>query len=282
MRFLFYLNGPKTLRLLLVWVMVMPVFAMQQPPNVRMHLMGESGAGLYEPLYATFSVQNNTGEVIQFDLGLNWKDAFEFSITSPDGTVHETGRLQSDGFGARGLVSISPGQTYSQRLLLNEWYDFPTPGTYGVRLTTNLVFQTAKGSSVPATAPDAITVSVSDKNDQRLRDLCAELTIKALSEDPPQDAQSDSAIALSHIRNPIVLPFLQQILESGSSVASEAAKGLSRLGSSGGTEAIDVLNASLGHADEELTSYIVSALLKALNTTTDETIKSQINRHLQP
>ena len=92
-----------------------------------MQLTGESGAGLFDPLYAIFSVQNNTGEVIQLDLGLDRKEAFEFSITSPDGAVHQTGKLQHDpdgGFGAIGNVSIAPGQTYSQRLLLNEWYDF--------------------------------------------------------------------------------------------------------------------------------------------------------------
>src|SRR5262245_54380473 len=123
-----------------------PVFAIEETPNVRMQLTGEAGAGLFEPVYATFSVQNNTNTPLQFDLGLNAKDVFAFSVTSPDGRVHQTCKLQYDPDGALGtvgFVSVAPGQTYSQRLLLNEWYDFPSPGTYTVRLMTNLEFQPA-------------------------------------------------------------------------------------------------------------------------------------------
>jgi hypothetical protein len=117
-----------------------------------MQLTGESGAGLFEPLYATFSVENNTSKAIQFDLGLNRKDVFALSITLPDGTVHQTDTLQHDpdgGFGAIGYVSIAPGRTYSQRLLLNEWYDFPTSGTYTVRLITNLASKPRARSRLP-------------------------------------------------------------------------------------------------------------------------------------
>lgn len=246
-----------------------PVFAIEQTPNVRMQWTGESGAGLFEPVYATFSVENNTTKAIQFDLGLNRKDAFEFSITSPDGAIHQTGKLQHDpdgAFGAIGNVSIAPGQTYSQRLLLNEWYDFPTSGTYTVRLTTNLAFQ----------APDPITVTIGAKNEQHLRDLCSALATQALSYIPPHEEQSDAALALSHIRDPIAVPFLQQILESGSSAAQDAAEGLGRIGSSGHAPAIDVLNTSLGRADVERRSYIVGALLHAHHRTTNEDIKSRI------
>src|SRR5215471_15181880 len=128
-RLIFYLNGPKTLRLFLVWAAVIcsyrPVFAIAQTPNVRMQLTGEAGAGLFEPLYATFSVQNNTNVAVQLDLGPNRKDTFELSITSPDGATHQTGKLNQGELAANGNVLIAPRQTYSQRLLLNEWYDFP-------------------------------------------------------------------------------------------------------------------------------------------------------------
>lgn len=83
-------------------------------------------------------------------------------------------------------------------------------------------------------------------------------------------------LALSNILDPIALPFLQQILESGSSAAKDAAEGLGRLGRSGHSAAFDVLAASLGRAEVERRSFIVGALLHAHGRTTNEDVKSRI------
>ena len=107
-----------------------PVFAIEETPNVRMQLTGEAGAGLYEPV-------------------------------SPEGVVHPPSKLQYDPdvVGLIGFVSVAPGETYSQRLLLNEWYDFSTPGTYTVQLITHL----------PYGDPSPIMFTIGAKNEQHLR-----------------------------------------------------------------------------------------------------------------
>lgn len=263
-------STPYCLKLFVIGILIISGYeplSGQQQQDVRMQLIGESPTGLFEPVYATFTVENHRNTPIQFDLGLNRKDVFTLSITLPDGSVHQTDKIPYEPeLGANGRISVAPGQVYSQRLLLNEWYDFPAPRTYTVRLMTNLEFQPA----------DPITVTIGARDDQHLRDLCAVLATKALSYIPPQEEQSEAALALSHIRDPMVVPFLQQVLESGSSAAADAAEGLGRIASSGHGPAIDVLNASLGRADEERRSYVMRALFHAHDRTNNEEIKSRI------
>jgi hypothetical protein len=162
-------------------------FAAQGETGMCVSFLAESPqVGLFEPVFAKFSIQNNSNEPIKFDLGLNKKAAFEFSIDTPDGKrlrSHPFEQLPDGGLGAKGNVTLSPGETYTQRLLLNEWYDFPNAGTYTVALSVNFRLQTMTDRQIGSTAPDPIAITVGEKNENRLRDICADLTTKALVED---------------------------------------------------------------------------------------------------
>jgi hypothetical protein len=252
----------------------------QEPVGIRTTLAADNSAvGLFEPVYAIFSVRNNLDQEIRFDLGLNRKAAFDFSVNAESGQVLRptvTERGPDEGFGTKGTISLSPGATYTQRLLLNEWYDFPAPGSYSIALSSELPFQTATGRLMRAAAPAPISIRIGERNEHRLRDICAALTTKVLTSVASGQAENDAALALSHINDPIAIPFLRQILESGSSAGLVAAEGLSRIGALGHADAIDVLIASLSKADADRKSYIVSALTKTLRTTSDARIKSRI------
>jgi PBS lyase HEAT-like repeat len=255
-------------------------FGSPQEAKVHITVKAESSeASLFEPLYAVLSVQNNLDEEIGFDLGLNGKAVFEFSITMPDGRSLRTGTLEQrpgGEFGLSGKVALPQGRAYTQRLLLNEWYDFPTPGEYTVRLNANLAFWTPGGRQMQAAEPSAITVLVGQKDENRLRELCSDLTRRALASVPPHEAETEAALALSHIGDPIAIPFLRQVLENGWIIDRYAAEGLGRLGSRGNIEAIDTLVASRAQADIERRSYITGALIKANSVTKDAKVKLRV------
>jgi HEAT repeat protein len=101
-----------------------------------------------------------------------------------------------------------------------------------------------------------------------------------LSKISPGYTELDAAVALSHIKDPVAIPFLQQMLESGTTVDRYAAEGLGRIGTMGQQDAIDVLIASLAKANVDRRSYITSALRNAEKTTSDEKIKFRIKAAL--
>jgi hypothetical protein len=90
---------------------------------------------LGEPLIVDFSAENGSGTSAVLDLGLDREGGFSFDISAPDGhSVHVSAPLQ-EGASVQvrvGQFSISPGETYRQRLWLSKWYSFNKPGVYDV------------------------------------------------------------------------------------------------------------------------------------------------------
>jgi hypothetical protein len=85
---------------------------------------------LHEPVVMTFSVRNATPADVHLDLGQDRKGGFLLSVTRPDGVKIELQPYSRDGISLAGRVSVGPGQSFTQNIVLNEWYDFQTPGRY--------------------------------------------------------------------------------------------------------------------------------------------------------
>ena len=125
---------------------------------------------LHEPVYVEFSVHNGSDEPVQFDLGLKRKTAFEFTVTEPNGKTTGRLHLRQAGFGASGHVSLPPGRTYTQKLVLNEWYEFPGPGDY--RVQAMLVGSSGTRSGATASSPSQeLDVHVGPRSPQHLVSL---------------------------------------------------------------------------------------------------------------
>src|SRR5688572_9703201 len=111
----------------------------QQLRSLRVELTAEESTyALRAPVYAVVSVENGLNEAIEFDFGRNSKSSFAFSLTLPDGRLIDVAYPSGDG-GLSMITprSLAPGETYKQRLLLNEWYDFSAPGAYTIQLKTD-------------------------------------------------------------------------------------------------------------------------------------------------
>jgi len=95
----------------------------------------ESKVSLHEPVYIQFSIHNGLDEDVRFDMGLDGKHNLEFSVKKPDGSLI---RIPPKPYPS--VVSsnpaerapLAPGRTFTKTMLLNEWYQFPTPGRYVV------------------------------------------------------------------------------------------------------------------------------------------------------
>src|SRR6266481_4427971 len=75
-----------------------------------------------EPIFVQLTVKNQLAAPISFDLGLNRKSNIRFSIMDESGRSFESQKSSDQGFGRIGRITLQAGQTYTQSLLLNEWY----------------------------------------------------------------------------------------------------------------------------------------------------------------
>ena len=250
----------------------------QQRRSVRVELAAEERTySLRVPIYAVLSVQNGLSEAIEFDFGRNSKSSFAFSLTLPDGRLIDVAYPRGDG----GLSMITPrslasGETYKQRLLLNEWYDFSAPGTYTIQLKTDASFQTATGRIAEPQPIEKIVVRIGPRDDGQVGRVCRDLLALALADGPGRE-RMEAAEALSRIQDPVAIPYLKQILEKGVSVQHYGIQGLARIGN---TEAIEVLIANLGIRDRGLQSRVVFELETLARTTPDQQLKARIRTSL--
>ena len=240
-------------------------------------------AGLHEPLYATFVVTNDLDEEVR---GPVRNDNFEFLITRPDGAVDRasgrrygvsfTGGIQPDGnhdIVVR-LAPFKPRETFRVKVLLNEFYSFPLPGRYRIEMRTPADFTTVSGRPIRPTEPGAIRIEVRERNDNRLRAICADLARQITS--GPSETANEAALALRFIEDPIAVPFLREVLQSTTAVAYKE-KMVEALAWIGSSEAVDALIESLtARNDPDVINQVVSVLKKTQATTSDVRIRERI------
>jgi hypothetical protein len=232
---------------------------------------------LYAPVYAVVSVQNDLDEAIGVDFGRNSKSSFTFSLTLPDGRKIDVPYPSADGLSLSGPRSLEPGETYKQRVLLNEWHHFYAPGVYTVQLKIDALeasFETATGDSVVPLPIERIVVWIGPRDDGQLGRVCRELLALALSDGPVQE-RVDAADALSRVMDPIAIPYLKQIIEQGVSVQQYGIQGLSRIRN---TEAIEILIANL--SNREFQRMVTRELYTIERTTIDLQLKARIRAAL--
>jgi hypothetical protein len=212
----------------------------------------DASVGLHEPIFADLTIFNRRHNEVEVDLGLNGKANLELTITTPAGNV-ETRKLSSEGFGGAGAFVLAPGGTFKKTLVLNEWYNFPEPGTY--RITMTLV----DGSSAAGTdrASTNFSVQIGQRNPARLRDIATGLADKAII-GATYAERREPANALSFIDDPVAVDSLVRVLHRGSLVEHFAVNGLGRIGTPKAIAAL--VAAAHNHPDEDVRAAASSTL----------------------
>jgi hypothetical protein len=218
----------------------------------------ESKVSLHEPVYIQFSMHNGLDEDARFDMGLDGKHNFEFSVRKPDGSLI---RIPPKPYPSTVLgnpaerAPLAPGKTFTKTMLLNEWYQFPAPGRYVVEAKLGGQVQTVSGTPIAPTPVQEIPIQVTPRDPKRLKGVCEELTKGAV--DVNAWEASKAAFALSYVNDPLAVPYLGRVLKESVPGQYDAISGLMRIGT---PEAVQLLTSYSTTADPELKLQIENAL----------------------
>jgi hypothetical protein len=222
-----------------VWALGSPACVAVAQDDVPFRFsLDKPSISLREPVFIKLEVENPLAEAISFDLGIHAKARFRLSIAEPAGTMVSPPALEEVGFGRSGNVTVGAGETFHEEILVNEWYQFPEPGTYQVRLKiSDLALKTESGAllSNQVVSPPMI-LQVGPRDPMRLTKLCERLTEQARTS-RSYPIRGQSAHTLSYVVDPVAVPYLAKL--AGTPLLRRAAvHGLARIAQAEGLESV--------------------------------------------
>lgn len=231
------------------------------------------------PVIIDFVVKNNTSETAKIDLGEDREAGFDFALILPEGKRILLSRRPTEGISRRGDVSIGPQQTYSQRLIVNEWFRFSIPGKYVLEAKLENPVETEGGRVIAANTSSTIEFNMKPANQESLRRTAAFLAQKVIESRSYQQAV-DAATALSHVEDPVAVPYLRKGLVSYKMVAPIIIDGLVRIASKESVHTLVTLYKE--QAMTEVGDLAKSALEKMEKEDLDLELKQMISKTLHP
>lgn len=240
--------------------------------------ISQSNVTLHEPVFVNFSVHNKLLESIRLDLGHNRKSNFEFTITEPDGSIISGQHLGEEGFGRVGDISLEPSEEYSQRLLVNEWYQFIEPGNYNIEIRLTKPLIALSGALVEHGSSGTLSLRIHPRDPKRLSLVCQDLYRVAIESSNVEEA-TEAALALSYVSDPVAISYLEKGLKETILMWPYAIPGLARIANA---EAIEILVSTMKSKDPELGASLARFILQDLRKRIDNLeLKEKIERALQ-
>lgn len=171
-----------------------------------------------QPVLIRFTATNTSPERKSFNLGTDERGNFVFSIRNRTGTVAGDLRYTRGGFDSGHLVVLNGGEQFEKILILGEWYEFKSPGTYNVNC--RLV------SKQGVISEKQLAVVISPLDRVKLSKLCADAYDEwSKAKDPREKQRLGNEIA--HFRDPSALLCLTVAAENG---CEPAITGLRKIG----------------------------------------------------
>ena len=231
---------------------------------------------LHEPVILTFSIKNSGNDLINIDLGQNREGGFAFTVTRPDGRHVELPQYRRDGISRIGTLSLKPGEAFSQRLILNEWYAFPVAGKY--ELEGHLIQPIVTGSTLEERDPGFRgAIEVGPRDEPTLSKVCESLADQ-VDKSQGYEQAAEAALTLSYVTDPVAVPSLQRVLFARKIVDGIAIAGLERIGDD---QAVRVLVSALDDNLPGDKAILARAALQRIEqVTSDATRKETISRAL--
>lgn len=222
-------------------------------------------ASLHEPVWMTIAIKNDSSGVAKVDLGQDRKAAIGLSIVEPDGSTVTARLPRRGGLHGIGLVNIASKGTYTQRLVLNEWYPFTKIGKY--QITVRL-----------APFPEQqVSLEILPRDSARITKTCEELITTIKTE---YAEMFDAALALSYINDPIAIPYLQDAAQAHSGVAATIAMaGLARIDGDSGAKAL--ISLSSGNQRAQIRAVARTHLWQIMQDSKDLALKEEIKQALE-
>lgn len=201
---------------------------------------------LQEPVFLELTIENGRNEEVNVDLGHGRKTNLLFSVLDEAGTRRTIPPFIQRGISRPGRISISPNTIYRQKLWLDEWYGFTTPGQYMFEMDLLGKITNVAGVSVPTALTGQVSVTVLAHDEEKLRVAYQQLA-ETVIHSKDWGTQDRAARALSYAVDPVAVPSLTQVLRHGElPVKFSAVMGLTRIANA---EAIQVLRAEAKNHD---------------------------------
>lgn len=231
-----------------------------------------------QPVIIIFTIDNRLKTQIKLDLGARKKEAFLFSMTSPGGKERRLPPLPQPELVGDGLIRIEPQTEYSQELLLNEWTDFPEAGEYKLKAMLANEILTTNGKTFSVKAISEITFDIKGENPEALKAIC-EALLQRISISDGVEEKTRVSLALSFVKDPVAIPFLQKAITSKTGVERTI---MNSLRDQGGDVAVEVLiNVAKQSQDGDLIAQAKASLKWIERQTSDLALKQRISNFLK-
>lgn len=266
--------------LLGLWLVLLPSHAegRQVTGIVISYSLATNPLTLREPVVLTFTVKNSTKGTVTFDLGQDRKGNYEFWITPPNGMRLKLPQYGHEGMSRVGRLSIEPGETFSQDLILNEWFKFEDVGSYVLQGRLTQPFVVDAGREEQADPGFRATIDIKPRDEARLISTCDSLADQ-IDHSSGYEQWAQAALALSYVDDPVAVPYLRRALFARKLVEPIAIRGLETIGDDESVRAL----ASATDADlPGLTATLARRALQRIGEhTTDPARKEAIREILQ-
>jgi hypothetical protein len=239
---------------------------------------------LHQPVVLTLKVHNSLSKPISLELGREMREFLDFSTKTPEGRLiagKKKPEEMSEGMFGTGKAEVPPGGNYAHEILLNQWFDFSSPGTYLVTANlTNDIDIAGDGKITPKS--QTVRLVVGGRDAARLQDFCNDLA-KQIEAWPNiekiRQQEPSPALKLSYVDDPIAVPYLAQALYAHKQMETDAVGGLERIGNKDATQ---ILISALGEKYGDIATLSRGALSRLESRVTDPTLKQQIHLALAP
>lgn len=173
--------------------------------------LADTRLSLHEPVILNFAVTNGSHEPVTLELGQDRKEAFSITVTRPDARRVQLPQLHKEGISRVGTISLAPQQTYTQRLLLDEWYTFNAPGAYEISVRLTNPVRNQSGATLQDSPEFRVKLEIGARNADHLRELAESLADRASNKASYEEA-AEAALILGYITDPVAVPYLEQVL----------------------------------------------------------------------
>ena len=248
------------------------------PNGVRFSYVLPQTLTLHEPVCLVSTISNETSETAQIDLGQDRKGAYVLAVTQPNGVKIDLPQHSHEGISRLATFALEPSQSYTQTLVLNEWYAFDVPGRYQVqvRLTRPALLG---ASSTPVADPGfQASIEIQPRSAERLKATLNELT-QRIEDSASYEQAADAATTLRYVTDPLAVPYLEKALQSGKQIEQIAIAGLEGIADEA---AVAALISSLRSANSDVSTLAQASLRRIQQRTRDLALKEQIRIALQP
>jgi hypothetical protein len=193
-----------------VLISIASASASNQSSPLSMTITVEGVLTLGQPVQVLLSIQNAANEEILADLGDNRVGQFAVSMNYPDGSLRRARFPEARGVARISTVRVPARGLYKQRLLLDEALQFSQEGRY--EGAVEFAGEVSTESGVVLDSPRAFPLSfvIAPRNAAALDQAYSRLATLALTADATERLEATKA--LSAVRDPIVVKYLEHIL----------------------------------------------------------------------